>query len=167
MSGEIIYIMVNIIGDKFMESKEKHCETINWWEDDKYLSTVITNNMELFSEHVNLEGNVLNALPMCRKLARKDFLDEDSMSYIVSYCKLDNSVEILDYRKVESFLYEEIGVTFCNVIVKQIKDFISKFPSGIKDSEICDYLTKCLWSLNGSTSIHYITNGLKVYDCFE
>lgn len=153
--------MINLIGGKIVGYSDSSNE--DWWDYDKFLSPIMRDNMEEFSKCADLEGSILSALPKCRKKARKDFTDEEALCYIVAYCRVTQNQDSLDYDQLGKFMCEETEKVISDIIIKKIKEFIVNSRSSIKDSEICDHLKECLWSLSGGTCVHFVTNGLKVF----
>lgn len=147
----------------FVEGKCTEGSHDNWWNYDKFLSPIMNENMENFIERVDLSKSMLSALPECRKIARKEFFDDEALCYIVEYCRVSDNQECLDYNMLGRFMYEETERIISDIIIKKIKEFIAKSSDSIKDSEIAEHLKECLWSLSGGTCVHFVTNGLKVF----
>lgn len=135
--------MTNNLPNGFLLKKHQ------WFDGDKYLSSVIRSEIDVFSEEFDLlNDNVLNLLPSCRKYARINFQNLNSLADISSwFFHCDDDESVLSKELIGLFFLEDIEQKFVNLFAEKFAVFIQ----GMKEDEIKVLLVNELNNLGGAS----------------
>lgn len=126
-----------------------------WLEVDGYLASVVSENFDDFCSKVEFDGTSYNALPDCRRHARKKYLHIESLHNIVDWCLGEQDFSELGSEAVGLFFCEEMEHMFYKFFANQFRDYVKKEKMDYDRATLV--LKERLFELDGATAKHMVT----------